>query len=196
MGRVIGQFNGIIIKVAFNALWLLEKLVIIQPKFYHTEPKQRNRLAFLLGVGLLWGCSADPGWKLLQRLDGPLYFKIQEYGDKIIFINYWAEWCAPCREELPELSEFRAMNLERVEVLGINFDAVAPDKLRQLAEQFDITIPLLIEDPGRQLGWPRPKTLPTTLVVTSQGTLLAVLEGQQSKATLSRVLTSLVTDNE
>ena len=41
---------------------------------------------------------------------------------KVLIINYWAIWCAPCRKEIPELNELASHYKERLMVVGVNFD--------------------------------------------------------------------------
>ena len=77
----------------------------------------------LLGVGLLLSllsaCAPGPSITLLHEGPRPL----DAYRGQWLYVNYWAEWCAPCLEEIPELNAFhRADN--GAEVLGINFDQV------------------------------------------------------------------------
>ena len=69
-------------------------------------------LLLILAVLLMGGCENRQGG--LQTLDG----ETLETGGKILVVNYWAEWCAPCREEIPELNAFYREHRQRVLVLG------------------------------------------------------------------------------
>jgi peroxiredoxin len=70
---------------------------------------------------------------------------LDQWRGKVIVVNFWATWCPPCREEMPELSafqdQFRSRNLV---VLGISTDDVA--KIREFAKQSPTTYPLLSGD--------------------------------------------------
>ena len=50
---------------------------------------------------------------------------------KVIVINYWATWCAPCRKEIPELNELDHQLSDRLDVIGVNFDGVVGEQLDQ-----------------------------------------------------------------
>ena len=62
---------------------------------------------------VLGGCSNEPSYRLA---DGDAISLSELHGDWVV-INYWAEWCAPCREEIPELNELKAVAAEQGAVL-------------------------------------------------------------------------------
>jgi len=101
-----------------------------------------------------------------------------------VFINYWAEWCAPCREEIPELNDFAAAHAQRVRVLSVNFDGVTGEQLSAQIAGLGIAFPTLLTDPRAALGVPPPQGLPETLVIDPQGRLNQVLRGPQTGVTL------------
>ena len=66
----------------------------------------------------------------LELLDGNV-LQQKDWKGKWVYINYWAEWCKPCAEEIPELNKFAAAT-PSVLVLSVNFDKPAvADLLRQ-----------------------------------------------------------------
>ena len=111
----------------------------------------------------LWGCESDP-------LPGNGQWRI---------INYWAIWCAPCREEIPELNELDR-NTELV-VLAVNYDGKTGDELASQAAEMGITFALLEQDPRAKLSVARPKVLPTTLLVSPDGQVTDTLVGPQTR---------------
>lgn len=102
-------------------------------------------------------------------------------------INYWATWCAPCREEIPELNRL-AFGSSELDVYAVNFDEVQGEELKAQAEDMGIQFPLLATDPGPRLGLVRPTVLPTTLILTPQGEEITRLIGPQTEAALLREL--------
>lgn len=112
--------------------------------------------------------------------------------DKIYFINYWAEWCAPCREELPELGLFDKANSDRARVFGVNFDGVSGEELSRLEVALGVDFPTLAADPAPFLGISTPAVLPTTLVLDEEGKLVRQLEGEQTRESLERVLSEVL----
>ncbi len=102
-------------------------------------------------------------------------------------INYWAIWCAPCREEIPELNRL-AFSSSELDVYAVNFDEVQGEELRTQAAELDIQFPLLATDPGVRLGLVRPTVLPTTLILNPAGEEMTRLIGPQTEASLRKEL--------
>ena len=109
----------------------------------------------------------------------------QFQGDSWTVVNYWAVWCKPCREEIPELNE---LNKDAdVQVLGVNFDRKTGDELAVDSKTLGLDFSN-IEDPSQALGVKRPSVLPTTLVISPEGEVEAVLVGPQTAATILAIV--------
>ncbi len=94
-------------------------------------------------------------------------------------INYWAIWCTPCREEIPELNAVDSGS--DLVVLAVNYDGKEGATLREEAADMGITFQLLEKDPGAALGIERPRVLPTTLLVNPDGEVTDTLVGPQTQ---------------
>ncbi|HIZ50449.1 MAG TPA: TlpA family protein disulfide reductase [Candidatus Pseudomonas excrementavium] len=106
--------------------------------------------------------------------------------DRWMVVNYWAEWCAPCRHELPEFNSL-AKNPDIV-VFGINYDGISGDELQALADEMDIEFAVMGQDFVDSFGLERPQVLPTTYVFNREGELLHSLAGPQTEETLLALL--------
>ena len=104
--------------------------------------------------------------------------RLDELSGQWVVVNYWAIWCKPCIEEIPELNALS--ELPQVTVLGVNYDGAGGEELEQQLQKLGIVFPTLDEDPAAQLGISRPVVLPTTLVIDPEGQLRDTL------ATLAR----------
>lgn len=135
--------------------------------------------ALLLTAGLLAGCGGT------EQAAAPAG---DDWSGRWVVINYWAEWCAPCREEIPELNRLDREHGAEVAVLGVNYDGLTGERLQRLAEEMGIEFRLLEEDPRERWGEPQPSVLPSTLIVNPDGKLVDVLVGPQDFETFSRVL--------
>lgn len=139
----------------------------------------------LLASILLMGCAAEVS-NDYQLLDGgTVNF---ESSDKLILINYWAIWCAPCRKEIPEFNELAIEHADDVIVLAVNFDGSQGDQLRKEMDKLGIEFPSLLEDPRARWGLEPVAVLPETLLISREGKLLERLIGPQTKATLAALL--------
>lgn len=107
----------------------------------------------------------------------------QSLTSRWLVINYWAEWCGPCREELPELN---ALSIERpdVAVVGINFDGLKGKQLREVSEMMNIRFPVLDGEFATALGAAKPSVLPTTYIIAPNGERSIALQGPQSAESL------------
>lgn len=121
----------------------------------------RLALVFLSGL-LLLGCSSERTSIVASQWN---------------VINYWAIWCKPCREEIPELNQLN--QIENVVVLGVNFDGKVGEALVSDADELGITFDI-IDDPASSLNIARPSVLPTTVVLSPEGKLVAMLVGPQT----------------
>ena len=98
---------------------------------------------------------------------------------KVLLVNYWAEWCKPCREEIPELNHF-AGEAGDVQVVGVNYDQLPPETIVVQAQKLGIEFPLLLEDPAARWGQARPSVLPSTFIIGTDGRWRATLVGPQT----------------
>ncbi len=74
----------------------------------------------------------------IQALDGST-FRLSDYDDKVVVLNFWATWCGPCRLEVPHLVEInREYGGRGVEVVGLSTEdpVVTRDKVRDFAGEF------------------------------------------------------------
>ncbi|MEE9100084.1 MULTISPECIES: TlpA disulfide reductase family protein [Pseudomonas] len=148
----------------------------------------RLRIVMGLVAGLLLaGCSADYG--------------VDQHGQKVtaasmdgqwLVINYWAEWCAPCRKEIPELNRLAEEGrTQGFRVLGVNFDGLRDADLAKAAQALEVQYTVLADDPAPHYSLPRSEALPVTYIVDPEGKLREQLLGEQTAAGLQARLTTL-----
>lgn len=86
-----------------------------------------------------------------------------------VVLNYWATWCRPCREEIPELSELHEQR-DDIAVLGLAYEEAEPEAFEEFLQEFQVTYPMLLVDvyaPPEPFGAPR--VLPTTVILDPAG---------------------------
>tara|TARA_R110000764_G_scaffold24008_1_gene58133 strand:+ start:423 stop:875 length:453 start_codon:yes stop_codon:yes gene_type:complete len=103
-------------------------------------------------------------------------------------VNYWAQWCAPCRDELPELNRL-ADDFPQARVIGIDFDGAVGDALLAASEQMGIEFAVLGQDFAQSRGLAKPQVLPTTYILDEQGQVLHTLLGPQHYEDIAPLLT-------
>ncbi|MGD9265107.1 MAG: TlpA disulfide reductase family protein [Lysobacterales bacterium] len=94
---------------------------------------------------------------------------LAELRPKWVVLNYWATWCAPCRKEIPDLSELHSRR-EDIIVLGLAFEEAEVANFDAFLAEFEPSYPILLVDvyaPPEPFG--APKALPTTIILDPEG---------------------------
>lgn len=139
-------------------------------------PILRPILVFTLTLAFASACGHED----TSGSDPDATFTAGEPSEYWTVINYWAVWCAPCREEIPELNELARKRADSVRVFGVNYDGARGETLAAAIRELGIEFPVLEVDPQPALGIARPQALPVTLVIKPDGTLLDILLGPQT----------------
>jgi thiol-disulfide isomerase/thioredoxin len=133
-------------------------------------------------VAIVWlmvafGCTVE---EQVQFADGT-QTQLSHWDDRFLIINYWAEWCAPCRHEIPELNDLHINRVSNgIVVLGVNYDGLTQPKLGDVIDRMDIQFPVLVQDPQQKYGYPRAEHLPMTVVINPAREVHDVLVGPQT----------------
>jgi peroxiredoxin len=139
-----------------------------------SQRPQLSRLITLILCALLsFSAMADPVDFELPGLDGKTY-RLSDYRGKWVLVNYWATWCPPCREELPELEVFHANHKDKdAVVLGIAMERIKKDRLQKFVDDQFLSYPILMMKPAASTELGKVPGLPTSYLVDPQGELAA-----------------------
>ncbi|MBI2187223.1 MAG: TlpA family protein disulfide reductase [Acidobacteria bacterium] len=96
--------------------------------------------------GAVAGKPANLGFTL-KDMNG-VDVTLTSFKGKVILLNFWATWCAPCRVEIPYLIELQKQYADDLVILGVSVDDTA-EKLKPYASELQINYPLLVAA-GRQ----------------------------------------------
>ncbi|MEP4888724.1 MAG: TlpA disulfide reductase family protein [Aliiglaciecola sp.] len=124
-------------------------------------------------------------------VDGESY-QWQDFEGQYLVVNYFAEWCAPCLKEIPELNEFErfASTETDVALLAVNFDNLPDPELMALKQKYQIEFTVISGLPENAV-FTKPKSLPTTFIIGPDGVLIKQLQGEQSNASLQNIIIQL-----
>jgi thiol-disulfide isomerase/thioredoxin len=150
-------------------------------QFLTREHDMTRRLAAaltMIGALMLGGCGNDYGTDqngqkvASERLD-----------KQWVVLNYWAEWCGPCRTEIPELNHLSdELKSKNIGVFGVNFDNVQGEDLKSASEKLGIKFTVLAQDPADLFDLPRSEALPVTYIIDNKGKVREQLMGEQTAA--------------
>jgi len=121
---------------------------------------------------------------------------LSQYKGKIIVVNFWATWCPPCREEMPELSQLQLeYKSKNVVVLGIAEDELP--LVKEYLQSSPVTYPIFVaENEGMNLGTNLGNdkgVLPYTVIIGANGRVIDTFYGRISKPLLEKSLQNLLT---
>src|SRR5690349_23039900 len=115
--------------------------------------------------------------------------RLADFKGRWVVLNFWATWCVPCIQEIPEIAAFRKAH-PGVVVLGVAEDARDAAKVKQFAAKIGHDYPLVLADDAveKQLG--TPTALPTTRVYDAQGRVKYDQPGRVTRAKLEELTAS------
>jgi thiol-disulfide isomerase/thioredoxin len=105
---------------------------------------------------------------LVRDIDGNV-ISTAEWKDKVVLLNFWATWCPPCREEVPELVDLQTRYKDRLQVIGISMDD--PEDIRtvkKFAVQEGVNYPIVMASREIILEYGGVPALPTSFVVNTE----------------------------
>lgn len=129
---------------------------ILKPTMYFHQPKVIKNKTKLESETYLWK---------LQNQDG-IVFSLNDFKDKVVFINLWATWCPPCIAEMPDLQKLYGDYGDKVEFLFVSNEQT--DEVHKFMVKNNYTLPYykpVTQYPDQLLA----KSIPTTYVINKKG---------------------------
>lgn len=109
-----------------------------------------------------------------------------------VVLNFWATWCPPCREEMPELAAaYEAYKDRGVLFVGINFLEDA-DRVKPYVEWMEIPFPVALDVTGEVVTRYQVRALPSTFFLDQEGTIVRRHTGPLTRALLDQYLAELL----
>jgi len=115
-----------------------------------------------------------------------------DWGGKVVLVNFWATWCPPCREEIPELIELKKQYGDRLQIIGISEDDDGPAKVLKFAQQKGMSYPIVMATPELIASYGGVPALPTSFLVDTQGRVVTKHSGLYPIESYHREIRSLL----
>lgn len=116
---------------------------------------------------------------------------LSQYRGKWVIVNYWATWCPPCLEEVPDfVALYDSRKNKDVMVLGIAFDYESAKEVADYVDDMLMSYPIVLGDDEvtKQIG--RSDVLPTTFIYNPRGELIKTKHGKVTKQYLESIIVS------
>ncbi len=148
------------------------------------------------------GDSAENQWQFANYKLAPDFALPSLAGDtlrlsddrgKIVVLNVWATWCAPCRKETPDFVKLqREFAAAGVQFIGVSIDEEGFDVVRPFAEEFQVNYPLVVDDGTFQSLYREITAVPTTFLINRIGEIWAYMPGALSLESLRPILSMIL----
>ncbi|WP_300528512.1 redoxin domain-containing protein [Peptacetobacter sp.] len=128
--------------------------------------------------------------------------KLSDYKGKVVFLNFWATWCPPCKMEMPDIQKL----YEKYEKQGEKSEVVvlsvaAPntqdekniDGIKAFLEENGYTYPVLMDDGGYTFGAYRISSLPTTFMIDKEGNVFGYVQGGLTQEAMESIIEQTIT---
>ncbi len=88
-----------------------------------------------------------------------------EWRGKVVLVNFWATWCAPCRAEIPELVALQEKYRGQLQIIGVSEDEGSAEGVKRFVADYKINYPIVLSSPELRKNFPGVFGLPTTFVL-------------------------------
>jgi peroxiredoxin len=127
----------------------------------------------------------------LQGGDGAAR-RLSAYRGQPVMLNFWATWCAPCRQEMPELVAAYQEHLDQeLVILGINAQE-SGEQARKFVDQYQMTFPVVLDSRGEVQQLYQVRGLPTTVFIDRDGRIAARHAGLLTRELLDQYLAKIL----
>ena len=102
---------------------------------------------------------------------------LSDYSGEFVFLNFWATWCPPCREEMPSMGVMHQVLSDLpFQVVAIDVQE-SPEVVTSFVEEMGYSFPILLDESGRVAANYGVRGIPTTYFISPRGTVLGMLVG-------------------
>jgi thiol-disulfide isomerase/thioredoxin len=99
--------------------------------------------------------------------------RLSDFNGKVVFLNFWATWCGPCRFEMPSMEKlYNKYKDSGLEIVAVNLQEDR-NSVQGFVDEYGLSFPVLLDKTGRIGATYGARSIPTTYIVGRDGTVLA-----------------------
>jgi thiol-disulfide isomerase/thioredoxin len=102
---------------------------------------------------------------------------LSSFGGKVVFLNFWATWCGPCRAEIPSMERLYAELKDREFIILAVNSQEPPDQVSAFVRESGMSFPVLLDSAGRVGATYGVRAIPTTYLIDPQGAIRGRMVG-------------------
>jgi peroxiredoxin len=119
--------------------------------------------------------------------------KLSDFKGKVVVLNFWATWCAPCRKEIPDFIEMQNQyGKDGLQFVGIAIDQEGVQVIKPYADKAKMNYPVLVGDDAVFAKFGGSNAIPVTLLIDKKGTIRNTYVGMKPKAALEEMVLALM----
>lgn len=108
----------------------------------------------------------------LQDLNGASR-RLSDYKGKVVFLNFWATWCGPCRSEMPAMERlYRQLQDKGFEIVAVNLQENRKS-VQRFVNDLGLSFPVFLDTDGRIGSMYGARSIPTTYIIDRSGSVIA-----------------------
>ncbi|MFA6283538.1 MAG: TlpA disulfide reductase family protein [Desulfurivibrionaceae bacterium] len=147
---------------------------------------------FALMAGAAQAATKMPDFTLTAAKDGAMV-KSSDYAGKVILINFFATWCPPCRQEIPDFIKVqKEYGPKGFTIIGFSVDEGGSSLVNKFVQKMQINYPVLMSNPKTARDFGGILGIPTSFLVNKEGNVVKRYDGYLDHQTLVNDLNSIL----
>ena len=118
--------------------------------------------------------------------------KLSDYRGKIVIVDFWATWCPPCREEIPDFVELQKEYEFNLQILGVSLDTDTKNDVIPFMKKHKMNYPVVFGTMGVVRDYGDIQSIPTTFIIDQNGNVVNSFVGYHEKAVFKAEIEKLL----